>query len=601
MPFFIAVLGVLSIVSIYKYIFRRILSSNNVYLKQKYSLNTNWKITIQDILSEEEKSLIKKSYCNKKDAGSQYIKWIVGLYNHPITTSNNDNTDTDDNTNDPILLSKYQIITYYMMECKIRFAQMYGFVLVQRDKKGKYLGSIGIIPPYPSWWLYKAHYQRAIVPIGKNIPLHMNDSIITKRYQSYSNIVNKQYKLMTIGVDIDDDSDNKKKNMKVPPPSPQCWQILFVSVIKRKKGYGKNLMNAAKLLIESHYQHETMKEKAKKEKQQKKRNANKKEVKPDTTPSTTTDVMDTETGSISTNMTANGNNNNEQIYPRIYIETDAVNVSFFHQMGFQINQSYPLTDDDTDNNTSNQNNDNNDNNDDSNNKYQHNPFLFHSMMYEYNDISLQHSHVTLNQQLEDDVVDGDIELQQQPLEEEQHQQSDNKEKEEHQQKSDDNDEEQQKQIELGITTEDIINKKKEKDKTKKGSKNILIAQNNNPNTTIDQPPEDVGDIELQQPLQQEYEQQQEQVNDKEGYKEEQIEKLTEHQDETKTEDVTYIKLQQPLQQEQLEDEQQSNDKEEEQQHQQKSDDNNHEEQQQEQIEEKEVTTTENKKKKKNKT
>jgi GNAT superfamily N-acetyltransferase len=75
-------------------------------------------------------------------------------------------------------------ITWYMVECALRFVERFGFLLVQRDPvSGEFLGAIGLIPPYKKYWRCLSHYRLAALTLGRvNVPERRG---CPRRYKAY--------------------------------------------------------------------------------------------------------------------------------------------------------------------------------------------------------------------------------------------------------------------------------------------------------------------------------------------------------------------------------------------------------------------------------
>jgi GNAT superfamily N-acetyltransferase len=78
----------------------------------------------------------------------------------------------DHETLDP---RKHRDGTRYMLEVMFRFAQRYGYVLIARGngdntEHGTFLGAVYLLPPYTRRWLYKLHFYRSVLPLGRPVP-----------------------------------------------------------------------------------------------------------------------------------------------------------------------------------------------------------------------------------------------------------------------------------------------------------------------------------------------------------------------------------------------------------------------------------------------
>lgn len=80
--------------------------------------------------------------------------------------------DDDDKslTADDAATQRHWEVTQYMTDCVVRFAELFGYVIVARDNEGTYMGSVCIVPPYKSRRLFSLHFMRSVLPLGKPVP-----------------------------------------------------------------------------------------------------------------------------------------------------------------------------------------------------------------------------------------------------------------------------------------------------------------------------------------------------------------------------------------------------------------------------------------------
>ena len=125
-------------------------------------------------------------------------------------------------------------ITWYIVECQLRFIEKHGYLLVQQDShSGEFLGAIGLIPPFTRWWRFQGKQKITQWSVGKSdLPKKLG---CQRRFQAYRRVLDEQNKEAIV-----------HSNNAVPGDAGQ-WHIPLVAVAssKQHKGTGRALVEAA--------------------------------------------------------------------------------------------------------------------------------------------------------------------------------------------------------------------------------------------------------------------------------------------------------------------------------------------------------------------
>ena len=192
-----------------------------------------WAITMQvvDQLTPEEKKIHKSGFLPGPD-----FRWLA------TGTLGKDETEQTDKDND----AHHVKVTEYMIECVLRFTELYGSCIVCRHATtNEYLGSIHLIPPYQAkyGWLYKMHFLRSVIPLGQPVPLVLSSSspsslsgtTMAQRFDSYTSRTEQEHDLVT---------DHRRQ---------PHWHVanLGVASAAQGKGIGRLLMKTAVALAQT--------------------------------------------------------------------------------------------------------------------------------------------------------------------------------------------------------------------------------------------------------------------------------------------------------------------------------------------------------------
>ena len=130
---------------------------------------------IERKLPEEDRAKLKQAFHPSPD-----FRWVmVG-------------GETFDESNET-LMSKYDELNSYLLECMVQFIERYGYVLVCRDATTlEYLGSVAYLPPYPSNWLFYSHFVRTVIPMGQPPAYQWKDPVLKARFDSMETMWNMQ-------------------------------------------------------------------------------------------------------------------------------------------------------------------------------------------------------------------------------------------------------------------------------------------------------------------------------------------------------------------------------------------------------------------------
>lgn len=128
---------------------------------------------------------------------------------------------------------KHRILTFYMIECVIRVAQRYGYIVVQRDTEtGAYQGSVSIMPPGTPFWQGKLQFLASVTSMGRP-PVDLWGGIIKERFYAFGQSTEEHHHSVMA--------------------TPEHWYIITVGVAPtaQGKGVGRNLLNTAIQTIEN--------------------------------------------------------------------------------------------------------------------------------------------------------------------------------------------------------------------------------------------------------------------------------------------------------------------------------------------------------------
>jgi ribosomal protein S18 acetylase RimI-like enzyme len=168
----------------------------------------------EETIHDQDRKLLYQAFY----AGSDF-QWMVGM--------NQDNKDDED------VIARHVQVCDYLINGVVTFAEKYGYVLVQRDEKGGYQGSICLVPPYGSWWLSTLQFLLSVIPLGKPVPIQMG-GLVEKRFNAFIDALGKNHQ----GVMVTRDH----------------WYIanLGVAETAQGKGVGSNLIKTALSVIQEH-------------------------------------------------------------------------------------------------------------------------------------------------------------------------------------------------------------------------------------------------------------------------------------------------------------------------------------------------------------
>lgn len=162
--------------SAYYFLFRRVhprLSTEQLHqLLQAAGIDTDaddgLQVETDYDIPDSEKTKIKEGFL----AGSDF-RWMLA------------GKDAAAIDHDAALAKQHYRLTMWLCECVMKFAQLYGHVIAYRDKKsGELLGCVSLIPPYQTGWLYKAHFMRTVVPLGRPVP-SMLGADVNRRFEGF--------------------------------------------------------------------------------------------------------------------------------------------------------------------------------------------------------------------------------------------------------------------------------------------------------------------------------------------------------------------------------------------------------------------------------
>lgn len=129
-------------------------------------------------------------------------------------------------------------ITWYMVECQLRFIEKHGYLLVQRDPhSGEFLGAIGLMPPFRRWWRFQGKQKLTQWSVGtSNLPKKLG---CQRRFQAYRRVLDEQNKEAIV-------HSTGRYGNNAEEGAGQ-WHIPLVAVAssKQHRGTGRALVEAA--------------------------------------------------------------------------------------------------------------------------------------------------------------------------------------------------------------------------------------------------------------------------------------------------------------------------------------------------------------------
>lgn len=142
-------------------------------------------LSVVDRLTKQERDALTTSFL----AGGDF-RWVA-----VVDKDYDKNVAVDDDEDHKAARQRHWDVTEYMVHCVLRFAELFGYIIVARDEEGAFLGSVCIIPPFKRPRLFYLHFMRSVIPLGKPVPFKFGKEA-GARFDAFGTCMDEHHHIM---------------------------------------------------------------------------------------------------------------------------------------------------------------------------------------------------------------------------------------------------------------------------------------------------------------------------------------------------------------------------------------------------------------------